>query len=144
MNKILDWLKSLWTKVFKGYDWLRPRAIAAVEVVNIVKNNVENVADAIVKLTPSPKDDVFLAKAKLAVVKAMKHIGEAEGIISGNEKFEDALAAFIELLSSKTEKARLKFWVELAGQVVIILADGKVTISEAIALAQIVYAEFKK
>ena len=144
MKQILNWLTSLWTKVFKGYDWLRPRAIAAVNVVNMIKNNVSSVADTIVAITPTKKDDEFLVKAKKAAEKVVTEMAAVEGIIAGNETFETALQDFVSYLDSKTEKARLKFWVELAGQIVVVLSDGRVTINEAIALAQIIYGEIKK
>lgn len=144
MKQILNWLTSLWTKVFKGYDWLRPRAIAAVNVVNMIKNNVSSVADTIVAITPTKKDDEFLVKAKKAAEKVVTEMAAVEGIIAGNETFETALQDFVAYLEGKTEKARLKFWVELAGQIVVVLSDGRVTINEAIALAQIIYGEIKK
>ena len=144
MKQILNWLTSLWTKVFKGYDWLRPRAIAAVNVVNMIKNNVSSVADTIVAITPTKKDDEFLVKAKKAAEKVVTEMAAVEGIIAGNETFETALQDFVTYLEGKTEKARLKFWVELAGQIVVVLSDGRVTINEAIALAQIIYGEIKK
>ena len=47
-------------------------------------------------------------------------------------------------LAGKSSEAKAKFWIELAGKIVEVLADGRVTLAEAVALAQIVYQEFSK
>ena len=144
MKQILNWLTSLWTKVFKGYDWLRPRAIAAVNVVNMIKNNVSSVADTIVAITPTKKDDELLRKAKFALEKVIPEIMAVQGLIAGNEKFEDVLPEFVEWMSKKTNSNKAIFWRELVGKLVEVLADGKVTFNEALALAMIIYSEIKK
>ena len=67
-----------------------------------------------------------------------------EGLITGHEKLEDAIEAFAKYLAGKSSEAKAKFWIELAGKIVEVLADGRVTLAEAVALAQIVYSEIKK
>ena len=144
MKKVIVWLTSLWMQVTKGYDWLRPRALKAVEVVNLVKNNLTSVADVLVAITPTKKDDELLRKAKFALEKVIPEIMAVQGLIAGNEKFEDVLPQFVEWMSKKTNSNKAIFWRELVGKLVEVLADGKVTFNEALALAMIIYSEIKK
>ena len=144
MKKILAWLTLLWKQLNNSYEWLRPRAIAATKIVNDIKNSIFNVADVIVAITPTKADDEFIRKAKVAAEKVIQRMAAVEGLITGNEKLEDAIEAFAKYLAGKSSEAKAKFWIELAGKIVETLADGRVTLAEAVALAQIVYSEIKK
>lgn len=144
MKKILAWLTLLWKQLNNSYEWLRPRAIAATQIVNDIKNSIFNVADVIVAITPTKADDEFIRKAKVAAEKVIQRMAAVEGLITGNEKLEDAIEAFAKYLAGKSSEAKAKFWIELAGKIVETLADGRVTLAEAVALAQIVYSEIKK
>lgn len=144
MKKIIVWLTSLWMQITKGYDWLRPRALKAVEVINLVKGNIGSVADVLVAITPTDKDDVFLKKAKLALEKVIPEVMAVQGLIAGNERFEDVLPEFVNWMGNKSNSGRAVFWRELVGKLVEVLADGKVTFNEALALAMIIYSELKK
>ena len=144
MKKILAWLTFLWKQLNNSYEWLRPRAIAATQIVNDIKNSIFNVADVIVAITPTKADDEFIRKAKVAAEKVIQRMAAVEGLITGNEKLEDAIEAFAKYLAGKSSEAKAKFWIELAGKIVETLADGRVTLAEAVALAQIVYSEIKK
>ena len=131
-------------QINKGYDWLRPRALKAVEVVNLVKNNLTSVADVLVAITPTDKDDVFLRKAKFALEKVIPEIMAVQGLIAGNEKFVDVLPIFVNWMAEKSNSNRAIFWRELVGKLVEVMADGRVTFNEALALALIIYTEIKK
>ena len=144
MKKILMWLVMLWKQLNNSYEWLRPRAVAATKVVNDIKDGIFNVADVIVAITPTKADDEFVAKAKKASEKVIQRMAAVEGLIAGSEKLEDAIEAFAKYLAGKSSEAKAKFWIELAGKIVETLADGRVTLAEAVALAQIVYQEFSK
>jgi hypothetical protein len=144
MKKILAWLTLLWKQLNNSYEWLRPRAVAATKVVNDIKNGIFNVADVVVAITPTTADDEFVRKAKVAAEKAIQRMAAVEGLITGHEKLEDAIEAFAKYLAGKSSEAKAKFWIELAGKIVEVLADGRVTLAEAVALAQIVYSEIKK
>ena len=144
MKKILAWLTLLWKQLNNSYEWLRPRAIAATKIVNDIKNSIFNVADVVVAITPTKSDDEFIRKAKVAAEKAIQRMAAVEGLITGHEKLEDAIEVFAKYLAGKSSEAKAKFWIELAGKIVEVLADGRVTLAEAVALAQIVYSEIKK
>ena len=144
MKKILAWLTLLWKQLNNSYEWLRPRAVAATKVVNDIKNGIFNVADVVVAITPTTADDEFVRKAKAAAEKVIQRMAAVEGLVTGSEKLEDAIEAFAKYLAGKSSEAKAKFWIELAGKIVEVLADGRVTLAEAVALAQIVYSEIKK
>ena len=144
MKKILAWLTLLWKQLNNSYEWLRPRAVAATKVVNDIKNGIFNVADVVVAITPTTADDEFVRKAKAAAEKVIQRMAAVEGLVTGSEKLEDAIEVFAKYLAGKSSEAKAKFWIELAGKIVEVLADGRVTLAEAVALAQIIYQEFAK
>ncbi len=118
--------------------------MAATKVVNDIKNGIFNVADVLVAITPTDKDDVFLKKAKLALEKVIPEVMAVQGLIAGNERFEDVLPEFVNWMGNKSNSGRAVFWRELVGKLVEVLADGNVTFNEALALAMIIYSEIKK
>lgn len=142
MKKLFQWISDLWKKAFKYYDWLRPRALAAIEVVNLIKTNLVNFGDLVVSITPSKKDDEFMFKAKKALEVVVPYISSVEGLIGGNENFEDALKAFIEFLQKNSKLKNIKFWVELAAEILkAVVGNNMVTDSGARALTQTLYGE---
>ena len=142
MKKILQWLTALWQQLFKDYQWLRPRAEAAVIVVNIIKDNKDKGAAEIENaLRPTEADDMHVHNAKFAAQNVIREAAAIDGLISGKENFRDALDAYVNNLKAQTAKSSRKFWYELAGMLIVSLSDGRISISEGVALGQIIYAQ---
>ena len=145
MKKIIMWIVSLFGNFQKAFEKFKPIAEKVVEYINTIKAGVESgTLDSLAALSPSSKDDVIVQKIKAAFQKIAKEAAAVEGLITGNESSTEALTQLGLYLTKNSKKARLKFWVELAGKLMEAVSDGKLTISEAIALTQLIYSNFKK
>lgn len=138
--------KNIWRWIKKtasgAVAWLRPRAETAIKVVNAVKELVENpLVGDIVNLTPFKGDDAVLQTLKDYLPKVAEPMLVAERVLQAGNHPDVIMATLLDYLRSKSKEARVKFWVELQAQLTVVLADGKVSLQEAIAIGQLVYKE---
>lgn len=145
MKKFLNWLLSLFSLFQTSYDKYNEIAKRVVEFINTLKSGIESgTLDALAALTPSKKDDELVIKIKSVFSSVAQKIAAIEGLTSGRESAVDALHALLTHISSNSKDGRVKFWIILSGELMKALADGKLTIAEAVALTQLVYRELKK
>lgn len=138
--KIGNWLKSFFTESF---DWLEINADYAVQAVNIVKKIINNpVVDMAVALTPTTIDDKILAAAKSYIARAAADLLIVYNILKGSETPEEVLRKLTNYVSGLTDDQKAIFYVQLSGKVMQILADGKVTLAEAITITQYIFKKY--
>jgi hypothetical protein len=116
----------------------------AIKVTNIIKDVIEHPAVSwVVVMTPTTKDDVILAKAKQIAPKVVLQVGLAMGIIKTVNETENPLEAsgkVIEYIRKFIpEEGKGMFYRELSGKLMVILADGKVSVAEAVGLVQFLF-----
>jgi ribosome-associated translation inhibitor RaiA len=145
-KNMLNFFKKLFEKVKElfsdSFDKLRLFSGVAVKVTAVIKEVVENpLLGLAVDLTKTTKDNQILAKVLVIVPQVTAHIAIAHGIIQATDDNSDTTGALIEHLRKISPAARASFWVMLSGEINKALADGKISLAEAIALAQLVYAE---
>lgn len=143
---MLDFFKKLFAKVKElfsdSFDKLRIFSGVAVKVTAIMKEIVENpLLDITVDLTKTTKDNQILNKLKVIVPIVSNKIAVVHGILLVDDKQSDSVAKLLEYLRSISPEARVSFWILISGEVNKALADGKISLAEAVALAQLVYAE---
>lgn len=139
--KITSWLQGVFSDSF---SWLEVNAGYAIQAVNVVKDVINSpIATVLVSLTPTTADDVILAAAKRYVSRAAAELLVVYGILKGSENPEQVLRKLTEYVSGLTPDQKAVFYVQLSGKVMQILADGKITLAEAISLTQFVYANKK-
>lgn len=138
MKKLWNWIMSIFTITDAFLKKTEPVAEKSVEAVNIVKDLVEGKLTDLAKLTPSDKDDALMFRVKnILVNKIIPEMVAAEGIISAGKPIE----ALVQYLSAKPKLGRVKWWLELAGQIIMALADGNLSIGEAISIGQAIFSK---
>ena len=139
-------LKKVWNWIKKSVDgalkFLRPKAETAIAIVNAVKATVENpLVGYVVSLTPTKADDAVLLALNTCLPKIAEEMLVAERVLKAGNTPEAITNALIDFLRSKSKEARAKFWVELQAKLTVALADGKISLEEAIAIGQLMYKE---
>jgi len=139
---------TLLVQVFldKAFKELRKQSIVVVKVTGLLKKAVESpIADGVVNLIPGDEDDKILAKLREKVVPVLEKVAIAHGILHASSTNSDVINAVIEKLKELHPELRASFWVVFSGELNMALADGKISLAEALILAQLAYVEiFKK
>jgi hypothetical protein len=143
LQKIIEFIKSKFQNIFEIF---RLNSEVAVKVTNTLKSIVESpIVDFVTDLIPGDLDDKIHEKLKVVIPIVAQKIAITHGILSINDRNTDAISAIIEHLKNEVNPGlKISFWIMFAGELNIALSDGKITLSEAIALSQIIYAESKK
>jgi hypothetical protein len=118
----------------------------AVKVTYGLKKVVESpVLDVITDIIPGDLDDKIQEKLRLIVPIVAQKLAIAHGILKESETDSNAVAAIIEYLKSPELNigTRVSFWIMFSGELNKALSDDRMTLSEAVALAQLVYTEIK-
>lgn len=141
IKKIGAFLKRLTGKAF---EVLRANASLAVTVTAKLKDLVEsNAVGTIVDLIPGEGDDRALAMLRKVLPVVSEKLAVLFGALSASEKNADAVALIIEKLRSVNPEARAPFWLAFSAELNSALSDGKISLAEAAALAQMIYVEQK-
>jgi hypothetical protein len=118
--------------------------IAVIITENFKKAVESPVADGIVLMIPGNKDNILLEKArKLAPVIAFK-VAVAHKILSSNPTVEDILTAIGNKLKDEDRFVKGSFWIRFNAELILALADGKISLSESLILGQMLYNEIFK
>lgn len=143
LQKIVEFIKGKFQNLFEIF---RQNSEVAVKVTNTLKDIVESpITDYATDLIPGDLDDKIHEKLKVIVPIVAQKMAIAHGILSINDTNTDAIGAIIEHLKNEINVGlKVSFWIMFAGELNIALSDGKITLSEAVALSQMVYAETKK
>lgn len=143
IQKIIDFVKGRFQNLFEIF---RLNSEVAVKVTNTLKSIVESpITDYATDLIPGDLDDKIHEKLKVIIPIVAQKMAIAHGILSVNDRDTDAVSAIIEHLKNEVNPGlKISFWIMFAGELNIALSDGKITLSEAVALSQIIYAESKK
>jgi hypothetical protein len=133
--------------VSKGSAFARKHSKVAVEVTELLKEAVESpVSRYIVSLIPGQVDDLVLTCLQKVLPRVANEMAIAHGIIQASTVAtnSDVTAAIVEYLKSKHPEERAPFWIMFAGKINFYLADSKVSLTECVALSQMVYKEIYK
>ncbi len=127
---------SLFNSAKRAIEKARPFAHVAVDAVNIFKSIVEGKEfQWFSELLPDDLGQEIKSRLMKAYEKAAPEILAAVGILESNTP----ILSLIDFLKTKIESDRGDFYAELAGRLIQHLADGKIDLSEAIDLGQMVY-----
>jgi hypothetical protein len=128
----------------KAFALLRDNAALAVEVTARLKAIVESdAAGTVVELIPGKADDVALAALRKVLPIISKKLAVIFGALKENDKNADAVEAIINRLKELEPSLRGSFYLAFSAELSAALSDGKLSLAEAAALAQMVYAEMK-
>ncbi len=129
----------------KAFEALRVNASLAVEVTARLKAIVESdAAGTVVELIPGKADDVALAALRKVLPIVSKKLAVIFGALKENDKNADAVAVIIARLRTLAPSLRGSFYLAFSAELNAALSDGKISLAEAAALAQMVYAETKE
>lgn len=143
-KRLIDFVKNKYQDLFEIF---RKNSEVAVKVTHALKNAVENpMVDIVTDIIPGDLDDKIHEKLRLIVPIVAQKIAIAHGILKESETNSNAITAIVDYLKSPEVNVgvRASFWIMFSGELNKALSDDKITLSEAVALAQLVYTEIKK
>lgn len=142
-EKIINAIKGKWMDVT---SFMKEKAIpVTLVVVNAIKKAVDTgVIDFAVGMTKTKTDDAILLQVKNWLPKAMLELTTADAIIKAHGTNEQIIASIIEWLSKQSITFQNNFYVGLAGKLNLYLADGKISVGEAISVGQYVFENINK
>lgn len=138
---LFGWIGKLFASAGSFAEKVLPTVIS---VTNALKYTVDNpVTDILVKITPTQVDDAILAKIRAVLPKVVERTALAQKWVAIHDKMttEELLRAILADLKNSSNEDWQKFWAEFSGMFLYYMADGKLTVGEAIALAQWYYNE---
>ena len=137
-KKIFPFLKDWYERAFAKFE---TQGIAGVEVTNWFKEQFENGnAEAVASFTPTDKDDILVARGKQNLVPLLATYAKAHNLaVSGKTKLEVVQVVFDYLKSLGTRRS---FWVDISGDLIVYLADGRIDWNEALILGQKLFWQF--
>lgn len=147
-KKVWIWFKKLWSKLDDLSDKLIPLASAVVEgakkaieykdfnmIVTVVKSLTPDVADAVIdKAVELAKKYIPKIALQLEVIESLSDIEDVE---------EQMIAVFKKLEDISDEKWQ-RFCTGLAQEILVALADGKITWGEAGGFVEYYYRNYLK
>lgn len=129
----------------KTFALLRDNAALAVEVTARLKAIVESgAAGTVVELIPGKADDAALATLKKVLPIVADKLALVFGAVNDNAKNADAVEVIINRLKELEPSLRGSFYLAFSAELNAALSDGKISLAEAAALAQMIYAEMKE
>ena len=145
MKRIFQYVKDFIQKwIGISFEFAKDNSGVAVDVTNKIKEIVESpVADIVTAIIPSDIDDKIKNKLRLVLPVVAEKMAIMHGILQVSDSNNNTVALIIEHLKSVNKDVRIDFWIRMAAELNIALTDGKISLSEAIALSQIIYAEKK-
>jgi len=147
--KLWYWIMKLTKGLDKAIDRLVPIASAVVEGVKkgIEHGSIDIVADVVTRLIPGEFDDVIIDNAIVLGRKYIPVIALQLNIVSNisviEEPREQLIAVFAKLQHAEGEVWQ-KFCSQLAQQLLIDMADNKITWGEAGMYVELYYKTFVK
>ena len=145
MKKIFKFLFGWIGKLFASAGSFAEKVLPIViGVTNTLKYKVDSpVADILVAITPTGIDDAVLAKIRAVLPKVVEKTALAQKWLAMSKDMttNELLQAILGELKNSSNDEWQKFWAEFSGMFLYYMADGKLTVGEAIALAQWYYNE---
>jgi len=142
IKKVTGFLKNLFTDLFEE---LKKNSFLAVKITDKLKEMVESpVLDFVVdNLIKGEVDNFILEKLRVILPEVAFKIAVVHGIMQESDSSSESIAKLVEYLKGLNPNARVAFWVLFSGELNLSLADGKINLAEAFALAQLAYNELK-
>jgi hypothetical protein len=145
---IVKWVKNTLGNLL---DELKETSKISVHVVAKIKTIVESEAfdtatDILKYIIPGEVDNIIIdrvKKLKLVLPVVLKKVSAASGAIIESENNNELAAKFIEHLKTLHPEGRKAFWITLAAELNVALADGEISFSEGVILSQLLYTEIK-
>jgi hypothetical protein len=141
LNHLWQSIKNLFDKVEKE---VKKDVVVAITVVQLVKSVVDSpVADLITAMIPSEVDDYIKNKLRELLPKLILELGMVQSV--ANIEDENAqLQAILEKLKLSGDDAKNAFYHSLASLILQKLSDGKLSWTDAVAIAEYYYQNHVK
>jgi hypothetical protein len=142
-KRLIDFVKNKYKDLFVIF---RNNSEVAVKVTHSLKNIIENpILDILTDIIPGDLDDKIHEKLRIVIPIVAQKLAIAHGILKESETNSNAVESIIEYLRSPEVNVgvRASFWIMFSGELNKALSDDKISLSEAVALAQLVYIEIK-
>lgn len=131
-KRIFTFLQDWYDRYFLKFE---TQGAAGVEITNWVKDQFEGGnLEAIANFTPTEFDDHLVAKGKQNLVPLLETYARAHNLaVEGKSRLEvvQVVYAYVSSLGSKRS-----FLVEISGDLIVFLADGRLDWNEALILGQ--------
>lgn len=134
-KRIFTFLQDWYDRYFLKFE---KEGGAGVVVTNWVKEQFDNGnLEALAKFTPGEFDDHLVAKGKANLVPIFETYAKAHNLaVEGKSRLEVVQVVYNYVKSLGTRRS---FWVEISGDLIVFLADGKIDWNEALILGQKVF-----
>jgi len=144
LSKILNFIAKAWKSASAEVKKLTP---IAIEIVNSIKAvNESTTGDVleliITKAIPSNADDIFIRKLREKLKYSLPNVILALDLtkeITGIEDQNEQLKRVLSLINLSTNEAKNVYYHGLATLIIESLADGKLTWSESVQIAEYFY-----
>jgi hypothetical protein len=143
MKNLFNKIKEIILSVLGAkLNLFRKHGELAVMITENLKKAVESpVAGGIASIIPNDRGNILLAKAREIAPRVAFKVAIAHKILQANQTPEDVLLAVANKLKEEDSIVKSSFWIRFSAEVMIALSDGKISLSEAIILGQLLYNE---
>lgn len=141
-QKISDWVRNA---LGKQYQAFKDNAALAVQITEKVKAVVDSpVTDIITAIIPGELDNQIAFQLRGILKRLATEMAIAKDLVESSKSNADSWAAIIAHLRDMIPDGRAGFWIEFSGRLNQALADGQLSLPEAVMLTQLIYAEMQK
>ena len=149
LQRIWTFIEGLFSKLEKEVEKYVPVATSVVEgLKKVVESGTTDAVLEVVKFTiPGDTDDKIINKAMELAKKYIPKIAVQLNIIESVTEIEDIndqMIAVVNVLKNANADDQSDYWHELAAFILKTLADGKITLGEAGAIAEYHYQNYIK
>jgi hypothetical protein len=143
MKKVINFIVELYHKVVGiTLNAFREHADLAVSITERIKVILDSpIVDVITFIIPGDVDDNIVRNLRVILPIIFRKVALANNIIKENEFPTDIINEVLIYLKDVDKYKKSLFWILFSAELNRSLADGKITLNEAIILSQLVYNE---
>lgn len=144
--EILRYIKKLYNRIFASVlDLVKDHALMAVNITNNLKKVVDSpITDLITTIIPGDIDGKVARSLRKILPVVLEKITMALKLVEAGASKSEIIEVALTYLREGTKEQKTLFLISFAAELNVVLADGKITFSEAVILSQLIYKEMKK
>lgn len=141
-NSVTNFFRAIFSKEFEA---VKKHAAVAVKVTEMAKKVIDsNLLGVLVQFIPGDVDNQVYYQLQKYIPKIAEQMAIAKGLVDAAASNQEMISALLTHARTLVGNDRALFFIEFAGRVNFCLADGKLTLGEAVLLSQLIYSELNK
>jgi len=143
MKRVINFIVDLYHKVIGiALNAFKEHAETAVNITERIKVILDSpIVDVITFIIPGDVDDKIVKKLRIILPIIFRKVALANNIVKKNEFPTDIIEEVLNYLKEADKEQKATFYITFSAELNKVLADGKITLNEAIILSQLVYNE---